>query len=101
MSTDDRHAAPDGPYLGDRVLLERGLTPTEAYLIASMLQSAGLQAEAGDTHLVQAHSLLSVAVGGAHVRVPEHQLAEARELLEAFRRGAMALDEEFDPGPPR
>lgn len=85
------------PYLGDWTLLERNLTPTEAHLLSACLQSAGLQAEAGDVNLVQANALLSVAVGGASVRVPESQLAEAQAVLAAFRRGEFTLREDFDP----
>lgn len=83
---------------GDWLLLERGLSPTEAHLLCTCLQAAGLRASAGDTHLVQAHSLLSIAVGGACVRVPVGELAEAREVLAAFRRGEFALGDDFDPG---
>lgn len=84
-------------YLGDMVILERGLTPTEAHMLSSCLRSAGILADAGDTHIVQAHSLLSLALGGASVRVPSSQLAEAREIIVAFRRGDFALGEDFDP----
>lgn len=48
-------------------------------------------------NLVQANALLSVAVGGASVRVPEGQLAEAQAVLAAFRRGEFTLREDFDP----
>lgn len=85
-------------YLGDMVLLERSLTPTEAHLLCSCLQSAGIHADAGDTNLVQANSLLSIAVGGANVRVPSTQLAEAREVVAAFRRGEFDLGDDFEPG---
>lgn len=85
------------PYLGDWTLLERNLTPTEAHLLSACLQSAGLQAEAGDVNMVQANALLSVAVGGASVRVPQAQLAEAQAVLAAFRRGEFTLGDDFDP----
>lgn len=84
-------------YLGDMVLLERSLTPTEAHLLCSCLQSAGIHADAGDTNLVQANSLLSIAVGGANVRVPSTQLAEALEVVAAFRRGEFDLGDDFEP----
>ena len=89
--------APPEAYLGDMVILARGLTPTEAHLLSACLNSAGIQADAGDTHTVQANSLLAIAVGGASVRVPSTQLAEARALVEAFRRGELALGDDFDP----
>ncbi|RQO61823.1 hypothetical protein DBR47_06755 [Paucibacter sp. KBW04] len=84
-------------YLGDMVMLERGLTPTEAHMLSSCLRSAGIHADAGDTNIVQAHSLLTLAVGGASVRVPSTQLAEAKDLVAAFHRGDFALGEDFNP----
>lgn len=89
------------PYLGDLVILERDLTPTEAHLLCACLRSAGLQADAGDAHIVQAHGLLAIAVGGAKVRVPLAQLEEARDVLAAFRRGDFELGDDFDVGPRR
>ena len=87
----------EGAYLGDMVILERGLTPTEAHMLSSCLQSAGIHADAGDTNIVQAHSLLSIAVGGASVRVPSTQLAEAKDVVAAFRREDFDLGDDFDP----
>lgn len=88
---------PAGP--GDWVLLERGLTPQEAQLLAGCLQAAGIAAQAGDTGIVQANPLLSIAVGGACLRVLESQQEEARGVLAAFRRGELSLGEDFDVGP--
>lgn len=85
-------------YLGDMVMLERGLTPTEAHMLCACLHAAGIQADAGDANLVQANSLLTIAVGGACVRVHSSQIAEAQEVLVAFRRGDFALGDDFDPG---
>lgn len=85
-------------YEGDWVTLERDLSPQEAQLLAGFLNTAGVTADTGDTQLVQAHALLSLAVGGARVRVPETRLAEARELAAAYRRGDFALDDDFDAG---
>ncbi|WP_128003552.1 hypothetical protein [Piscinibacter defluvii] len=84
-------------YLGDMIFLERSLDPTEAHLLCSCLRSAGIHATAGDTNIVQAHSLLAIAVGGAGVRVPSTQLLEAREIVAAFRRGEFELGDDFDP----
>jgi hypothetical protein len=84
-------------YLGDMVILERSLTPTEAHMLCSCLQSAGIHADAGDTHMVQANSLLSIAVGGASVRVPSTQLAEAKDVVAAFHRGDFDLGDDFNP----
>lgn len=91
-------AAPPADYLGDQVILERNLSPTEAHLMCACLHAAGIEADAGDTHIVQAHSLLALALGGASVRVPSAQLPQAREIIAAFRRGDFALGDDFDPG---
>jgi hypothetical protein len=88
--------APEAPYRGDMVLLERGLTPTEAHLLAGRLQAAGIHADAGDTNIVQAHALISIAVGGANVRVASTQLVQAQELMAAIQRGDLALGDDFD-----
>ncbi|MGS0756414.1 hypothetical protein ACVBEH_18315, partial [Roseateles sp. GG27B] len=85
-------------YQGDMTMVARYLTPTEAHLLCSCLHAAGVPAEAGDTNLVQAHSLLTGAVGGANVRVPANFVAEALEIIAAFKRGDFALDEDFNPG---
>lgn len=90
----------DGDYAGDMVELQSGLSPQEAQVFAAMLQTAGINATAGDTNLVQAHPLLAVAVGGCRVRVPKNQLRDANELLEAFRKGELELGDDFNPDAP-
>ena len=84
-------------YLGDMVLLVRQLDPTEAHLLTGLLRSMGIAAQAGDTQLVQANSLWSIALGGANVRVPASQLEEAQAVHAAFLRGDFTLDEDIDP----
>lgn len=88
----------DQPYLGDMVILERELEPTEAHMLVACLGAAGIHADAGDTNIVQMHSLLSIAVGGACIRVHQSQQIEAQAVLAAYRRGDFALDDDFDPG---
>jgi len=86
----------EGPYHGNMKIVARYLTPTEAHMLCSCLQAAGVPAETGDTNLVQAHSLLAGAVGGACLRVPEQFVQEAMEVIAAFKRGEFALGEDFD-----
>ena len=50
-------------YLGDRVIVARYLTPTEAHLYKSWLEGAGIPAEVGDANLLQANELLFSALG--------------------------------------
>jgi hypothetical protein len=88
----------DEPFLGDLVIIERGLTFVEAYILCSCLQAAGIPARVGDVHIVQTDPLLSIAVGGACIRVPEARVGAARQVMEAYRRGELALDAGFDAG---
>ena len=97
IDSEDDEAVADGPYLGDMVLLVRQLDPTEAHLLTGLLQSMDIAAQAGDTELVQANSLWSIALGGANVRVPASQLEEAQAIHAAFLRGDFKLDEDTDP----
>ncbi|MCF8184158.1 MAG: hypothetical protein K9J43_04200 [Polynucleobacter sp.] len=86
----------DDVYHGDMTIVARNLVATEAHVLCSCLRAGGVPADSGDTNLVQMHSLLTIAVGGACVRVPENYLAEAQEIIAAFKRGEFQLDEEFD-----
>ena len=97
VSEDEDEVDTTEDYLGDMVLLVRQLDPTEAHLLTGLLQSMGIAAQAGDTQLVQANSLWSIALGGANVRVPASQLEEAQAVHAAFLRGDFTLDEDIDP----
>ena len=97
MVSEDEDETDTEDYLGDMVLLVRQLDPTEAHLLTGLLQSMGIAAQAGDTQLVQANSLWSIALGGANVRVPASQLEEAQAVHAAFLRGDFTLDEDIDP----
>lgn len=85
---------------GDWLMAARCLDPTEAHLLRACLEAAGLTAMVADAHLVQTHSLIAVAVGGARVLVPADQLDRAKAVLAAFHRGDFALDEDADVGEP-
>lgn len=82
------------PCLGDWVILARDLDQAEAYPLVSLLTSAGICAELDDIHAVQVG--LALAMGGVKIRVPQSQLAQARQLLAAFNRGEFALGDDFD-----
>jgi hypothetical protein len=90
---------PEEPaYLGDMVILVRDLDPTEAHILASCLAAAGIHADPGDVDTVRGNSLWSIAMGGAKIRVPQSQLAQAQQILQAFNRGEFALGDDFDTG---
>ncbi len=83
-------------YQGDLVIVARQLTATEAHMLSSCLNAAGVPAEAGDTNFVQMYSLLIGAVGGANVRVPANFVDEACAVIAAYQRGEFALGEDFN-----
>ena len=95
-----RQTAPLGntEYQGDLVMVARHLTATEAHMLSSCLNAAGVPAEAADTNFVQTHSLLMGAVGGASIRVPANFVDEAHQVIAAYQRGEFDLGENFDAG---
>jgi len=90
-------ADPGEDYLGDWVMIARYLSFTEVHLLKSRLESAGIPAMIGDANLIQTDALLSPAMRGANVRVPEAYVPEALEIVAAFKRGDFRLPENFDP----
>ncbi len=93
----EQQEAVEREYAGDMTIVAKYLSPTEAHLLCSCLNAAGIPADAGDTNTVQAHALISIAVGGARVRVPSAYEAEALDVIAAYNRGDFSLDENFDP----
>ncbi len=85
-------------YEGDFVTVAQILDPTDAHILRSCLEAAGIPAIVADANMVQMHSLLSIAVGGVRIRVPEKHLVEAEEVIEAFHRGDFALPDDELPG---
>lgn len=84
--------------IGDWVIVARCSTPTEAHILRSCLEAAAIPVTVLDGDLVQANSLLTIAVGGVRVVVPERFTGEAREVMEAFKRGDLALGDDADLG---
>lgn len=85
-------------YQGDLTVVAKDLSPTEAHLLCACLQAGGVPAETADTNLVQANALLTIAVGGASVRVPANFVEEARAVIAAYERGDFALGDDFIVG---
>jgi hypothetical protein len=75
----------------DFVPVDNCATPTEAHLIKGVLESAGLMAVTTDNHLLQAYDWLTPAAGGVRVLVPASEVAAARQALEDYRAGELAL----------
>ena len=83
-------------YQGDLIIVAKNLSATEAHMLCGCLRAGGVPAETADTNLAQTHSLLSIAIGGASVRVPANYVDEARTVIAAFERGDFALGDDFD-----
>ena len=87
---------------GDLLILVRYSTPTEAYLLKGCLDAEGVPSYVADGNLVQANQLLSNAVGGVRVMVPQSHFEQATAILEAYNAGEFALrdDDDFDTSDP-
>jgi Putative prokaryotic signal transducing protein len=83
-----------GEYEGDFVTVAQFLNPTDAHIVCSCLEAAGVPAFVADANLVQMNSLWAVAVGGVRVRVPATRVTEAKEVIDAFNRGDFALSDD-------
>ena len=85
-------------YQGDWVIVAQYLSFTEVHILRSLLRNAGIPAEVADAQLVQTDALLIPALRGARLRVPAMRVAEAQEVIAAFRRGEFELGDDFEPG---
>jgi hypothetical protein len=56
--------------------------PSEAHLVAGLLQANGVAAVVVNDHLITLQPFLSMALGGAQVQVPGSQAVEARQILD-------------------
>ncbi len=84
-------------YADDFETVARYLNPTQAHIVRSCLEAAGVPAMIADDNMVRMLSIISVAVGGVRILVPADRVAEAREVIAAFNRGDFALREGADP----
>lgn len=89
-SHEDAHEEP--PH-GDLVTVTRVFNALEAEMLRGCLESEGIPATLGDVQTVQTDTLLTVAMGGIRVMVPAPFADAARQTVEAFERGALAIDE--------
>jgi len=83
----------DEPPHGDLVTVTRVFDALEAEMLRGCLQAEGIPATLGDVQTVQTDTLLTVAMGGVRVMVPAPFADAARQTVEAFERGALAIDE--------
>lgn len=83
---------------GKLLTLARFFAPTEAYMLKPFLESNGVPAVIADAHMVQANELLTIAVGGVRVLVPESHFEQASQICKAFDAGEFQLDDDHDVG---
>jgi len=82
----------------DLFIVARYLIPMEASLMQGCMEASGIPAVLDDAHLMQADLLLAPALGGVRILVPAAYVQEAQAVIEAFKRGEFALDEDSDVG---
>ncbi len=85
--------ADEEPPHGDLVTVTRVFNSLEAEMLRGCLQAEGIPASLGDAQTIQTDTLLTVALGGIRVMVPSSFAEAARQTVDAFERGALAIDE--------
>jgi hypothetical protein len=81
-------------YGGDYEAVARFFNVMDAHVVCSLLEAAGIPAYIADAQIVQTNSLWAPALGGARIMVQARYVAEAKEAIAAFNRGALALQDE-------
>jgi hypothetical protein len=85
--------ADEEPPHGDLVTVTRVFNSLEAEMLRGCLEAEGIPATLGDAQTIQTDTLLTVALGGIRVMVPTVFADAARQTVEAFEGGALAIDE--------
>jgi hypothetical protein len=76
------------------VTLARFLDPWEAHVVCARLRADGLFAEVANDRMAIVDWPMAYALGGTQLQVRAEDIAEARAIFEAYRRGE--LDVEHD-----
>ena len=84
--------ADEEPPHGDLVTVTRVFNSLEAEMLRGCLEAEGIPATLGDVQLVQTYSV-GLALGGIRVMVPFPFADAARQTVDAFERGELAIDE--------
>ena len=82
----------------DLFIAARYLDPMEAHTARGCLVAAGIPAVVADDNQIQANQLMSTALGGVRVLVPEEYLQQSTDVLAALARGDFALGDDADVG---
>ncbi len=91
-------APTQAPDLGEFQTLRRFLEPMHAHMLAACLQDRGVPAFVADADTVQTNMLLSIALGGVRLQVPEVLIERAQAIMESYDRGDFALKDPEDEG---
>jgi hypothetical protein len=78
----------------DLVTVARFSNPLKANVLRACLEAHGIFAFTWGEHLGTTHIVYSIAGGGVRVQVPGSQLAQAKEVMAAWERGELAIDDE-------
>ena len=92
--------ADEEPPHGDLVTVTRVFNSLEAEMLRGCLEAEGIPATLGDAQTIQTDTLLTVALGGIRVMVPSSFADAARQTVDAFERGELAIDELPDDADP-
>jgi hypothetical protein len=77
----------------DLVTVTRLFNTLEAEMLRGCLEAEGIPAILGDVQTAQTDTRLTIAMGGVRVMVPAPFADAARQTVDAFERGALAIDE--------
>jgi hypothetical protein len=78
----------------DLVTVARFSNPLKANVLRACLESHGIHVFLWGEHLGTTYVFWSVAAGGMRIQVPRSQLAQAQEVIAAWERGELAIDDE-------
>lgn len=79
------------PDMGEFLTLRHFLEPMQAHLLAACLQDRGVPAFVADADMIQTNMLLSIALGGVRLQVPEVLFERAQAIMASYERGDFAL----------
>ena len=85
--------ANEAPPSADLVTVTRVFNSLEAEMLRGCLEAEGIPASLGDVQTIQTDTLLTVALGGIRVMVPQTFAEAARQTVAAFERGELSIDE--------
>ncbi len=86
------------PDMGEFQTLRRFLEPMHAHMLAACLQNRGVPAFVADADTVQTNMLLSIALGGVRLQVPEALIERAQAIMASYDRGDFAIKDPEDEG---